>query len=84
MTTSWQGKLALITGASSGIGAEMARQLGAKRVDLVLTARRLDRLEALAGDLTAKHGIQATVIESDFNTPDGADRLVDELASFRL
>jgi uncharacterized protein len=73
--------LALITGASSGIGAELARQLAARRIDLLLTARRLDRLEALAGDLAAKYGVQATVIERDLNTPDGADRLVDELAA---
>ncbi len=72
-------ELALITGASSGIGAEMARQLAAQGVNLVLTARRRERLEALAGELTQKHGVQATVIESDLNTTDGADRLVGEL-----
>jgi len=73
--------LALVTGASSGIGAELARQLAAKRIDLVLTARRRDRLEALAGELAAQHGVEVTVIESDLNTPDGADRLVEALAA---
>lgn len=74
-------ELALVTGASSGIGAEMARQLAAQRANLILTARRRERLEALAGELAAQHGIQATVIESDLNTPDGADRLVEALAA---
>jgi short-subunit dehydrogenase len=77
-------ELALVTGASSGIGAELARQLAAKGADLVLTARRRDRLEALANELTAKHAIQASVIENDLNTPAGADRLVDELDAKRL
>ncbi len=74
-------KLALITGASSGIGAELARQLAAQSSDLVLTARRRDRLEALAAELGAKHGVQTTVVESDLNTVDGADRLVGELGA---
>lgn len=73
--------LALVTGASSGIGAEMARQLAARRIDLILTARRRDRLEALAGDMTTRHDVKATVIASDLNMPDGTDRLIDELAA---
>jgi short-subunit dehydrogenase len=73
--------LALVTGASSGIGVELARQLAARRIDLVLTARRRDRLESLAGEFVAKHDIQTTVIEGDLNTADGADRLVDQLAT---
>jgi short-subunit dehydrogenase len=76
--------LALITGASSGIGAEFARQLAAKKTNLILTARRRDRLEALAAELTSKHAVQTTVIENDLNTEAGADRLVDELAARNL
>ena len=76
--------LALVTGASSGIGAEFARQLAAQRIDLVVTARRRDRLEALAGELTAAHGIKVAVVENDLNRNDGADRLVDELAARQL
>ena len=45
----------LITGASSGLGAEMARQFAAKGHNLVLTARREDRLEALRDELTERH-----------------------------
>jgi short-subunit dehydrogenase len=47
--------LTLITGASAGLGAEMARQLAALRHDLVLTARRVDRLEQLRGEILAQH-----------------------------
>jgi uncharacterized protein len=72
-------ELAVITGSSSGIGAEFARQLAAQGVNLILTARRRDRLEVLAAELAAKHAVQATVIESDLNTPEGADRLLAEL-----
>jgi uncharacterized protein len=73
--------LALVTGASSGIGAEFARQLAARGIDLILTARRRDRLEALAGELSALHEIKIAVIENDLNTAAGADRLVDQLAA---
>ena len=52
----------LITGASSGIGAEFARQLAALGHDLVLTARRVERLESLADELRAQHGAQITTI----------------------
>jgi short-subunit dehydrogenase len=76
-----RGNLALVTGASSGIGAELARQLAAQQSDLVLTARRGDRLAALAEELHSQHGVQTTVIECDLNTAEGADRLIDELAA---
>ncbi|TME46450.1 MAG: SDR family NAD(P)-dependent oxidoreductase, partial [Chloroflexi bacterium] len=49
----------LITGASSGIGAEFARGFAARGHDVTIVARRADRLEQLAGDLTARHGVAA-------------------------
>ena len=58
-------RLALITGASAGIGAEFARQYAARGWDVALTARRADRLEALALDLEARYDCSARVIAQD-------------------
>lgn len=61
----WGGKWALVTGASAGIGWELAKLLAAQRVNLVLTARRADRLQKLAADLSSKHGVHVEVFTSD-------------------
>ena len=65
--------LALITGASSGIGAELARIHAARKGDLILVARRLDRLESLGDELEAAHGISVTPVEADLATPEGIE-----------
>ncbi|MGW6914354.1 SDR family NAD(P)-dependent oxidoreductase [Kitasatospora sp. NPDC054939] len=72
---------ALITGASSGLGAEFAAQLAARGHDLVLVARSRDRLTALAERLTAEHRIRAHVIVQDLAEPDAARRIADELTT---
>ena len=66
----WQGKWALVTGASAGIGEALAVELAEAGVHLVLTARRQDRLDALAERLRSRHSIQTNVIVADLGLPD--------------
>src|SRR5213083_562049 len=66
--------LALVTGASSGIGADLARELARDGHDLVLTARRMAPMERLAAELEA-HGAATVVIASDLGKPGGAAAL---------
>ena len=67
---------ALITGASAGIGAELARYHAAEMGDLILVARREASLNALKAELEGAHGITVHVIAQDLGTADGADRVV--------
>lgn len=63
---------ALVTGASSGIGNVLAKALAARNINLILVARSEDVLQALASELTQRHGIQAEVIAQDLTQPDAA------------
>lgn len=74
-------RTALITGASSGIGEAFADVFAAEGFDLVITARREDRLRAVADRLTRQHGRQVSVIVSDLGKRDAAERLCAELAA---
>jgi short-subunit dehydrogenase len=69
------GKTALITGASSGIGAAIAIRLAAEGAGLVLVARSEDKLQALATLIGSQHGRRPTVIAADLSRPDCATTL---------
>jgi short-subunit dehydrogenase len=75
---------ALITGASAGIGEELAWIHAQKGGDLILVARRQDRLDALAKALRDEHGVKVTVIAADLNEPGAAERLATSLKRRKL
>jgi short-subunit dehydrogenase len=74
-------RLAAITGASSGIGAAFARRLAQRGYDLILIARRLDRLHDLADALARDHGSSAEALGADLSTDNGISSVVARLAA---
>ena len=70
---------ALITGASAGLGREYARLFAKDGHDLVLVARRRERLDELANELTAAHGTTCTVIAADLATPGAGRQIADQV-----
>jgi uncharacterized protein len=79
MSRPLQGRVALVTGASSGLGAEFARQLGGQGFDVILVGRRVDRLEERAAELRAM-GRSAEVLPADLADRDALDRVAARLA----
>jgi short-subunit dehydrogenase len=72
-------RTALVTGASSGIGVELARQLAARGHGVTLVARREDRLRALADELAASAGVRTEVIAADLTDPASREGVVRQL-----
>jgi len=77
-------KTALITGASAGLGAEFAKQLATQGYNLILVARRRDKLEKLASDLQNTHAIQCHIVTADLQDPSAPQSLYDTVAALDL
>ena len=75
------GTTSLVTGASSGLGAEFARQLADRGGNLVLVARSAGRLDALADELRARHRVTVTTVPADLSLPDEVSRVAAHAAT---
>jgi len=78
------GPWALVTGASSGIGAVFAKELAAKGLNVVLVARRQDRLEALAKELKSNHAVETHIIVADLTTDSGIEAVKNETSKLEV
>lgn len=74
-----RGKTALVTGASSGLGTDFARQLAAQGCHLILTARRLERLQELQTEIITRYGVKVDCLVSDLAVPDAARQLYEQI-----
>ncbi|MGV2333713.1 MAG UNVERIFIED_CONTAM: SDR family NAD(P)-dependent oxidoreductase [Planctomycetaceae bacterium] len=79
MLENFNDRWALVTGASSGIGAEFAVQLASRGMHLILAARRREQMTKLATDLNTRHGTRCHVVTIDLTDPDSGALLYDEL-----
>jgi short-subunit dehydrogenase len=74
-------RVTLITGASAGIGAELARVFASKGYRVALTARRADRLNALAAEIKARGGAVPIIIPCDLRQPDAGSKIAEALTA---
>lgn len=79
-----RGRTALVTGASSGIGAEFARELARRGMNLVLVARAEEVLNEIAADLQAKHGVRVHVLPADLSREDAPARVKEAVAQLGI
>jgi short-subunit dehydrogenase len=75
MIAEWRGKWALITGASAGIGVALAKELASGGANLVLTARRQERLEELGRELTTKYNIKTSIFAANLADPSAPEKI---------
>ncbi len=80
----WKNRTALVTGASSGLGAEFGRLLAQAGVQLILVARREDHLRALAAELHKAHGVRVEVLAMDLGEVGAPDRLYQRVQALGL
>jgi short-subunit dehydrogenase len=78
------GDWAVVTGASSGIGAAFARAFAREGVSVVLSARRGEMLEAVATEIGAESGVATRVVAADLAAPGGAEQLADAVADLEI
>ena len=74
-------RLALVTGASAGIGAAFARILASHGYDVALTARRADRLEKLAEEISLRYGVETLTVTADLAEPEAPGHILDHLTA---
>lgn len=82
LNTKLSGKTALITGASSGLGADFARQLAASGCNLILVARRKERLEAVREEINAMHNVEIDLVAMDLLRRNAAQSLYQDISSW--
>lgn len=80
MSDALSGRTALVTGASSGLGVDFAREIADRGADVIVVARREERLREVADELEDDYGVDADVITQDLARPDGAEALYTEVA----
>ena len=78
------GPWALVSGASAGLGELFARRLAARGLNVVLLARRKERLDALGAELSKAHGIQTRSVTADLSAPDFLGAIIEQTADLEI